>query len=66
MAFFYFISYNISILHRKECNGETITKEELDELRNEYELLISEFPELLCHMHTIKMREKMLKFVKTE
>lgn len=54
------------ILHRKECNGETITKEELDELRNEYELLISEFPELLCHMHTIKMREKMLKFVKTE
>lgn len=52
------------ILHEKECTGETISKDELSALAEEYKLLISEFPELRRHSHTIEMRAKMLKFVK--
>lgn len=54
------------LLHKKECVGESITKEEVESLREEYELLLSEFPELLRHAHTIQMRVKMLKFVKAK
>lgn len=54
------------LLHKKELEGEHITKNELETLEEEYELLISEFPELMNQMHTIKMRIKMLKFVKVE
>ena len=54
------------ILHKKECSGEPITKEELEAMKREYELLISEFPELMHHTHMINMRVKMLKFVKVE
>ena len=54
------------LLHKKEFAGEHVTKDELEALKAEYELLISEFPELMRHAHTIKMRAKMLKFVKAE
>ena len=55
------------LLHKKECTGEAITKEELEALKEEYKLLISVFPEeLMRFADTIKMRAKMLKFVKTE
>lgn len=53
------------ILHKKECGGEPITTEEVDALREEYGLLLSEFPELRRHAHIIQTRVKMLKFVKT-
>lgn len=51
------------ILHKKECNNEAVEKREVDALTAEYELMLSEFPELMCHAHTIKMRTKMLKFM---
>ena len=54
------------LLHKKEYSGEPISREELESLKEEYELLISEFPELMRHAHTIKMRAKMLKFIKAE
>lgn len=54
------------LLHKKECSGEPVTKDELEGLKEEYALLLSEFPELMRHAHTIKMRAKMLKFVKAE
>lgn len=54
------------LLHKKEFAGEHVSKDELETLKAEYELLISEFPELMRHAHTIKMRAKMLKFVKAE
>lgn len=54
------------LLHQKECAGEPVTKDELEALKEEYNLLLSEFPELVRHAHMIKMRVKMLKFVKTE
>lgn len=54
------------LLHKKECSGEPVTKDELEGLKEEYALLLSEFPELMRHAHTIKMRTKMLKFVKAE
>lgn len=52
-------------IHKKECSGETITGDEIEALKNEYELLISQFPELMCHSRMINMRLKMLKFIKT-
>lgn len=52
------------VLHRKECDGERITQDETDALRDEYELLLSEFPRLMHFESTIKTRVKMLKFVK--
>ena len=54
------------LLHKKVCSGEPVTKDELEGLKEEYALLLSEFPELMRHAHTIKMRTKMLKFVKAE
>ena len=54
------------LLHRKECNGEPIKKDEVKALKDEYELLLAEFPELMRHSNTIKMRVKMLKFIKAE
>ena len=54
------------LLHKKEYSGEPVTKDELEGLKEEYALLLSEFPELMRHAHTIKMRTKMLKFVKAE
>lgn len=52
------------ILHRKECTGEKISEKEVDALREDYELLLSEFPRLKHYESTIKTRVKMLKFVK--
>ena len=54
------------LLHKKVCSGEPVTKDELEALKEEYDLLLSEFPELMRHAHMIKMRVKMLKFVKAE
>lgn len=54
------------LLHKKVCSGEPVTKDELEALKEEYDLLLSEFPELMRHAHMIKMRAKMLKFVKAE
>lgn len=54
------------LLHRKECSGEPITNEELKALMEEYDLLISEFPELTPYVRTLTLRKKMLKFVKAE
>lgn len=54
------------LLHKKVCSGECVTKDELEALEEEYDLLLSEFPELMGYAHTIKLRTKMLKFVKTE
>lgn len=54
------------LLHRKECAGETITAEEVNDLKEEYELLRSEFPELMHYIRNINTRVKMLKFIKTE
>lgn len=51
------------ILHKKECNHEPIDRAEVEALSKEYEMLLSEFPELMRHSHTIRMRSKMLKFV---
>ena len=52
------------LIHKKECNGEVVEQKEVDALSAEYDLMLSEFPELMCHAHTIKMRAKMLKFMK--
>lgn len=52
------------LLHRKECD-ESVCENEVRDLKKEYELLLSEFPELMQHAHNIKMRIKMLKFIKT-
>ena len=54
------------LLHKKVCSGKPVTKDELEALKEEYDLLLSEFPELMRHAHMIKMRAKMLKFVKAE
>mgnify|MGYP000418201430 FL=1 len=54
------------LLHKKVYAGEPVTKEELEALKEEYDLILDEFPELMRHAHTIKMRAKMLKFVKAE
>lgn len=54
------------LLHKKVCAGEPVTKEELEALKEEYDLILDEFPELMRHAHTIKTRAKMLKFVKAE
>lgn len=53
------------ILHKRECNAEEIKQEEVNALSSEYEMLLNEFPELIRHAHNIKMRVKMLKFMKT-
>ena len=53
------------LLHRKECAGEEITEAEVSALKEEYELLISEFKEILHYSHNIKNRMKMLRFIKT-
>lgn len=53
------------ILHKRECNDVEIKQEEVNALSVEYEMLLNEFPELMRHAHTIKMRVKMLKFMKT-
>ena len=52
------------ILHKKECRQEPICSEDITALMDEYELMLHEFPELLQHAHTIRMRMKMLKFMK--
>ena len=52
------------LIHKKECNGEVVEQKEVDALSAEYDLMLSEFPELMRHAHTIKMRAKMLKFMK--
>ncbi|MCF7630337.1 hypothetical protein L3K75_09930 [[Ruminococcus] lactaris] len=52
------------LIHKKECNGEVVEQKEVDALSAEYNLMLSEFPELMRHAHTIKMRAKMLKFMK--
>lgn len=54
------------LLHRKECVGEAVTAEEVSALKEEYELLRSEFPELIRYSRNINTRIKMLKFIKTE
>lgn len=54
------------LIHKKECSGESVSKDELEALKEEYNLILSEFPELMRHSHTIMMRLKMLKFVKAE
>lgn len=54
------------LLHKKACSGDPINKEDLDALKEDYELLLSEFPELIRHTRTIKMRAKMLKFIKVK
>lgn len=54
-----------ALLHKKECENENIEQAELDALSNKYNLLLTEFPELARHTHTIKMRIKMLSFIKT-
>lgn len=54
------------LLHKKVCAGEPVAKDELEALKEEYNLLLSEFPELARHAHMIKMHLKMLKFVKAE
>lgn len=56
-----------NLLHRKECAGESISREELDALKQEYALLDSEFGgELSHHIRTIRTRSRMLKFVRAE
>ena len=53
------------ILHKKEYDNETVEAEDVDALAAEYELLLSEFPELTYYEHNINMRAAMLKFMKT-
>ena len=53
------------ILHKKEYDNETVGAEDVDALAAEYELLLSEFPELTYYEHNINMRAAMLKFMKT-
>lgn len=53
------------ILHKKECDGENVSPDEVVALKDEYELLLNEFPRLMHFESTIKTRVKMLKFVKT-
>lgn len=51
------------ILHKKECNNETVEKREVDALSAEYEFMLDEFSELMRHAHTIKTRIKMLEIM---
>lgn len=54
------------LLHKKVYEGKPVTVDEVNALSEEYKLLTSEFLELKRHAHTIRMRAKMLKFIKAE
>lgn len=56
------------LLHRRALGlegeeAESVTVEEVEAMRKEYELMLSEFPELRRHAGNIQMRLRMLKFL---
>ncbi|MCR5249215.1 MAG: hypothetical protein K6E50_01265 [Lachnospiraceae bacterium] len=54
-----------ALLHRRIGEGILPSKAEVEELKDEYEKLVPEFPVLMRHAGIIDIRKKILKFVKT-
>lgn len=54
------------LLHKEVYEGKPVTVEEVNALSEENKLLASEFLELKRYAHTVRTREKMLKFIKME
>lgn len=53
-----------SILHKKVHDHTEISQSEIDAIYDTYDSILSDFPELAAHAHTIQMRMKLLKYVK--
>ncbi len=54
-----------AILHRS-CFSECLpSAKDVEEVSQEYDLLVSEFPELIRHVGVVNTRRKMLKFIRT-
>ena len=51
------------LLHKKVFLGKEVSEDEVEVLKREYQLLKSEFPELMGYARTIQLREKLLKFI---
>lgn len=54
-----------AILHKKLFSDCLPTSKDVEKISEEYDLLVSEFPELIGHAHVISTRKKMLKFIRT-
>lgn len=54
-----------ALLHRKLFSDSLPSRKDVDEVSEEYDLLVAEFPELMRHAHVVSTRKKMLKFIRT-